>query len=262
MRPLKPTTTHLLATLAVTAAAVLTAFAMPVPAHALTITFTSGGNGEFTTGSGKEVNVARKIGAFSVLRVDSSVDVNAHQGATPSVTVHADDNIEPLVETVVEGDALVVRLKKGSGFRTSHRVAVDVVFTSLSASQQHGSGDLHIDAIAGPKFESSISGSGDLHIDNAKVGSFALSIAGSGDVAISGSADDAHFAVAGSGDINAGSFAVRHVVASISGSGDAHLNATESIDARVAGSGDITYSGHPHDVSRRVSGSGSIEASN
>jgi hypothetical protein len=50
------------------------------------------------------------------------------------------------------------------------------------------------------------------------------------------------------------------VAVSIAGSGDARVNATESIDARVAGSGDVTYSGHPHDVNRRVSGSGSIES--
>jgi len=30
----------------------------------------------------------------------------------------------------------------------------------------------------------------------------------------------------------------------------------------VAGSGDVSYSGRPRDVQRRVSGSGSIEASN
>jgi hypothetical protein len=28
----------------------------------------------------------------------------------------------------------------------------------------------------------------------------------------------------------------------------------------VAGSGDVTYHGHPHDISRNVAGSGSIEA--
>jgi len=49
---------------------------------------------------------------------------------------------------------------------------------------------------------------------------------------------------------------------SISGSGDARVNATDTLEARVAGSGDVSYSGHPHDVSRRVSGSGSVEASN
>ena len=261
MRRIAANTTHLVATLAVTAAAVLTAFAMPMPAHAVTINLFSG-NGHTVTGSGKEVDVARKVGAFSVLRLDSSIDVHAHQGATPSVSVHADDNIEPMIETTVEGDALVVRMKKDTSFSTHHNVVVDVVFTTLTAAQQHGSGDLHIDKLTGPKFESTIAGSGDLQIDNAQLGSFALSVAGSGDVVISGTADEARFGVAGSGDIDARNFAAKKVSVSISGSGDAHVNATEAIDAKVAGSGDITYSGHPHDVLRRVSGSGSVESAN
>ena len=261
MRRITANATHLAATLAATAAAVLVAFAMPIPAHAVTINL-FGGDAHIVSGSGKEVDVARKVGAFSVLRLDSSVDVHARQGATPSVSVHADDNIEPLIETTVEGDALVVRMKKGSSFSTHHNVVVDVVFTSLTAAQQHGSGDLHIDKLSGPKFESTIAGSGDLQIDNAQVGSFALSIAGSGDVIISGTADEAHFGVAGSGDINARDFVAKKVSVSISGSGDARVNATEAIDAKVAGSGDVRYSGHPHDVSRRVSGSGSVESAN
>jgi hypothetical protein len=261
MRRITANATHLVATLAVTAAAVLTAFAIPTPAHAVTINLFNG-DGNTISGSGKEVTVARKVGAFSVLRLDSSVDVHARQGATPSVSVHADDNIEPLIETVVDGDTLVVRMRKGTSFRTHHNVVVDVVFTALTAAQQHGSGDLHIDKLSGPRFESTIAGSGDLQIDDAQLGSFALSIAGSGDVAISGTADEARLGVAGSGDIDARNFAVRRVSVSISGSGDAHVNASEAIDARVAGSGDITYSGHPRDVSRRVSGSGSVESAN
>lgn len=261
MHKITANATHAIASLAVTAAAVFTAFALPVPAHAVTINLFNGG-GDMVAGSGKEVAVARQVGAFSALRLDSSVDVQARQGATPSITVHADDNIEPLIETNVDGDTLVVRMKKGTSFRTHHKVVVDVVFTSLTAVQQRGSGDLHIDKISGPKFESSISGSGDLQIENAQVGAFALSIAGSGDVVISGTADEARFGIAGSGDINARNFPARKVSVSISGSGDAHVNATDAVDARVAGSGDITISGHPHDVSRRVSGSGSIETAN
>jgi hypothetical protein len=261
MRRITANATHLVATLAVTAAAVLTAFAMPMPAYAVTINLFSG-DAHTVTGSGKAVDVARQVGAFSVLRVDSSVDVHAHQGATPGVSVHADDNIEPMIETTVEGDTLVVRMKKGSSFSTRHKVVVDVVFTSLTAVRQHGSGNLHIDKLSGPRFESTIAGSGDLRIDSAQVGSFALSVAGSGDVVISGTADEARFGVAGSGDIDARNFAAKRVSVSISGSGDAHVNATEAIDAKVAGSGDITYSGHPRDVSRRVSGSGSVESAN
>ena len=260
MRRLAPTAVPFLAALAVTAAAVAAAFALPLPAQALTITIGGDGGTEFVAGSGKEVAIARKIGSFSELRVDSSVDVTAHQGSGQAVTVHADDNIEPMIETVVEGDALVIRMKKGKNFHTRHKVVVDVEFTTLTATRQHASGDLRITSISGPRLESSIAGSGDLQIDNAKLGSFSVSVAGSGDVAISGSADDARFAVAGSGDIDAAHFAARRVSVSISGSGDARLNASESLDARVAGSGDVTYTGHPKDVSRRVSGSGSIEA--
>jgi hypothetical protein len=260
MRRFTANATHLVATLAVTAAAVLTAFAMPMPAHAMTITLS--GNGGMIAGSGREVDVQRNVGAFSVLHLDSSVDVHAHPGETASVTVHADDNIEPLIETTVEGDALVVRMKKGASFRTHHAVVVDVTFTALTAAHQHGSGDLRIDSLSGPKFESTIAGSGDLQLEHARLGSFALSIAGSGDATLSGSADEARFGVAGSGDINARDFVAKKVSVSISGSGDAHVNATEAIEAKVAGSGDVTYSGHPKDVWRRVSGSGSIEAAN
>jgi hypothetical protein len=260
MRRLSSHATHLVATLAGTAAAVLTAFAMPLPAHALTINL--GGDGKTMSGSGKEVTVTRPAGAFSVLRMDGSIDVRAHQGTTPGVTVHADDNIEPLIETAVEGDKLVVRMRKGTSFYTRHEVYVDVVFTSLTAVQQNGSGDLRIDKLSAPRFESSIAGSGDLQIDNAQLGQFALSIAGSGDVTISGNAEEARFGIAGSGDVNARNLAAKKVSVSISGSGDARVNATEALEAKVAGSGDVTYAGHPREVSRHVSGSGSIEASN
>ena len=259
MRHITANATHLAATLAVTAAAVLAAFAIPLPAHAFALVI-EGPGGNTVHGSGKEVDVARKTGAFSVLRLDSSIDVHAHAGATPAVVVHADDNIEPLVETLVEGDTLIVRTKKGASFSTGHKMVVDVTFTTLTGAQQRGSGDLHIDGVSGPKFDSSIAGSGDLRIEQARLGAFTLSIAGSGDVVIAGTADEARFGIDGSGDIDARKLAAKKVSVSISGSGDARVNATEAIDARVAGSGDVTYAGHPHEVTRRISGSGSVEA--
>ena len=258
MRPLTAKT-HLLAALAVTAAAVATAFAIPAsPAQAMTITINGDGGG-FVAGSGHEVAIARRVGAFSALRVEGSVDVTAHPGAA-GVVVHADDNIEPLIETVVEGDTLVVRLRRNASFRTSGKVSVDVAFASLSETQQHGSGDLHVTGVSGPRLASSIHGSGDLEIEGAQVGDFSLAIAGSGDAKVSGHADEAHFKVEGSGDVHAAHFPARRVEVDVAGSGDAEVNATEAIDARVAGSGDVVYEGHPHDVSRRVAGSGSIEA--
>ena len=259
MRPLNATT-HFIAALSITAAAVATAFAMPTTANAMTITVFGNDNGHMIVGSGKDVSVARKVAAFSALRLDDSVDVTAHPGPNPGVVVHADDNIEPLIDTAVEGDTLVVHLHKGNSFRTNRKIWVEVEFAARNATQQRGSGDLHVTAVTGPKLDSSIAGSGDLQIDSAQLGSFSLSIRGSGDVTVVGHADDAHYSIEGSGDISAADLVAHRVQVRIAGSGDAKVNATDSIDASVAGSGDVTYSGHPHDVSRRVAGSGSVEA--
>jgi len=261
MRKFNANVTHLVAALAITAAAILMAFAIPAPAQAFTISLSSD-DADAIAGSGHEVDIARKVDAFTTLRLDGAANVHARQGATPSVVVHADDNIAPLVETTVEGDTLVVRMRQGTNLRSSHDIVVDVVFTSLAAAHQHGSGNLRIDRLSGQRFESTITGSGDLQIDAAQLGAFALSVAGSGDAAIAGTADEARMGVAGSGDIDASKFAVKRVNISISGAGDARVNATEALEARVAGSGDVRYSGHPREVSRHVAGSGSVEALN
>jgi hypothetical protein len=258
MRSLTPTT-HFLAALAVTGAAVATAFAMPV-AKATTVVVFGKDAANMVVGSGKEAGVARKVAPFTRLRMEDSVDVTAHPGPNPGVIVHADDNIAPLIDTVVDGDALVVRMHKGTSFRTSHRIWVEVEFSALNAAQQGGSGDLHVTALNGMAFDSSITGSGDLQIDSVQLDDFSVSLRGSGDVKVAGHANAAHFKIDGSGDVSAGELVAKRVEVSVSGSGDAQVNATETLQARVAGSGDVTYGGHPHDVSRSVAGSGSIEA--
>ena len=60
MRRLSSHATHLVATLAVTAAAVLTAFAMPLPAQALTINL-SIGDAHTVTGSGTSTSTSPDI---------------------------------------------------------------------------------------------------------------------------------------------------------------------------------------------------------
>jgi len=251
--------THLFATLAVTAAAVAAAFAIPVTAHATTISI-FGGDDPKVVGSGHVVSQQRKVGNFTTLRVDGPVDVDAHPGANPGVTIHTDDNIEPLIETVVDGQTLVLRLSRSASFRTHKKIAVDVAFTQLTGAQIRGSGDLNVDRPAGPRLDTSIDGSGDLRVSGATLTALGAQISGSGDITLSGTADDASYSISGSGDIHAADLQGRRVTVEISGSGDARVHATESIDARIAGSGDIVYSGHPAKVARKIAGSGSISA--
>jgi hypothetical protein len=256
MRP----STHLLASLAMTAAAVGCAFVLPTQASAASFTVVAAAGEGDSHGEDHGAGVQRPLGTFSKLRIDGSIDVDAHPGPHPGATVHASPRIEPLIETVVEGDTLIVRMKHGANVITLGHddTRVDVEFAQLSGTQQHGSGDLHIHGLNAPRLDSFIAGSGDLKLEGAQLGSFALRIDGSGDVAVDGKADDAKFTIDGSGDIVADRLVARRVQVDIRGSGDARVNATETLAANVAGSGDVTFSGHPHDVSRNVAGSGGV----
>ena len=74
----------------------------------------------------------------------------------------------------------------------------------------------------------------------------------------SGTADRVAVTVSGSGDAQLGAVVARDARAVVSGSGRIVLNATESLDASVPGSGAIVYSGEPEHVSSSITGVGVV----
>ena len=63
--------------------------------------------------------------------------------------------------------------------------------------------------------------------------------------------------IAGSCNIDAAALKAKRARVSISGSGGATVNATDALDVRIAGSGDLRYLGAPR-LTQNVSGSGSV----
>ena len=63
-------------------------------------------------GNGKVQTEERRIGQFDRLIVKGSMDVNIQQSTSgQALTIEAESNILPLVETVVEGGTLVIKMK-------------------------------------------------------------------------------------------------------------------------------------------------------
>lgn len=208
-------------------------------------------------GSGVKVEKQRALTAFTKLRIDGPFDVKLAQGSSDQATVQADDNIEPLVETVVEGDTLVVRLKRDAGFTTRMAPAVRVSARTLQAIAIHGSGDLSMDSFKGDTLGLSVIGSGDAHFGLVEVRELTVSISGSGDVRLAGRADQQNWSISGSGDVDARALSGRSAKVALSGSGDASLGVTEQLDVQLSGSGDLSYAGRPQ-LRQSVTGSGEI----
>lgn len=213
--------------------------------------------GTTVAASGRVATESREVPAFEAVSVALPGDVILRAGPPAPVLVEADDNLLPLVETLVEEGTLRIRLKDGAQVTGRATLRVVVTAPSLKAVNLAGSGDVKADRLAAPDLSLAIAGSGDLRVDRLEAGTVHLTIAGSGDFRAVGEAAEFTARIAGSGDIDAGRLESRRVTVSIAGSGDAHVWATERLSARVAGSGDVTYRGDPA-VTRSVAGSGSV----
>lgn len=216
-----------------------------------------------TTGSGRAATESRAVSDFEAISLSGSIDLIVRQGSKESVEVSADDNLLPLLETVVEtgssGKTLMVRFKRGERVWTKAPVKVTVQVVRLVGLASAGSGNLVVEALKTPSLKLAISGASDARFSELSTDTLEVRVAGSGDVQANGQARQVKVSIAGSGDVKLASLAADDVTVSIAGSGDAAVLANKSLRVSIAGSGDVQYSGTATDVSSSVAGSGSVK---
>ena len=219
------------------------------------------GQAATTTGSGRSVAETRNVAEFQAIALAGSMDLVVRQGNTQSLQVEADDNLLPLLETVVEtgrhGPTLRVGWKRSTSINTRSKVRVTVVMPKLVALSAAGGGDMRIESFNTPSLQLAIAGSGDVKLAGLSTGELGVKISGSGDVSGDGSAAKLKVSIAGSGDVRLAGMKSEEASVSIAGSGDAAVNASKTLDVSIVGSGDVSYSGDAT-VKSRVAGSGSV----
>lgn len=224
---------------------------------------------EFITGSKNYLTKKVEVGHFNEIKLMGSADVTYHQDPKNYIEIYGSDNIIPLLETYVDGDALIIKYKKNVTIKNG-KLEVKVFSPELNKLTINGSGDAHFanglktskdislringsGDIKGkgfkcPKMTISINGSGDVELQQIESKECIASIAGSGDISLSGKAPDAAYKIVGSGDIEAINLKSDNVSAKTVGSGSIRCYASKRLTARVTGSGDIAYRGNPQEV--------------
>ena len=215
-----------------------------------------------TTGSGKPATETRNVSDFEAIALSGAMDLVVRQGSKEAVEVTADDNLLPLLETVVEsgsnGRTLHVRFKRGERVNTKGPIKVNVNVVKLSGLSAAGSGDIRVEGLKTPLLKLSVSGSSDARLNELTTDALEVRIAGSGDVQANGAAKALKVSIAGSGDVQMSALAADDVTVSIAGSGDAVVQANKSLGVSIAGSGDVQYSGTATAVRSSVAGSGQV----
>jgi hypothetical protein len=225
-----------------------------IAAWAAPATALAWGWGNATRGDGKKVTQPRQVGEFTKVRLEGSLDATVTVGPARAVSVTIDQNLQPLVETRVDGDTLVVTAREIS-YEGAGRVEIAV--PALRAFAIRGSGDARIEGGQGD-LALSISGSGDLTW-RGEAGRLSAAISGSGDMRLSGTAAGVEISVAGSGDVKAADLQAGSADVSVAGSGDVEVRLTGgALRASVAGSGDVVWYGEGRVERAATAGSGEI----
>lgn len=194
---------------------------------------------ETVNGSGVASQQTRAVAGTRAVSLAVPGHLEIVQGDAESLALSGDDNVLPLVESVLENGRLRIRFRDQRSLRVHPKLPLKLTLTAKS-----------LDAIA-------VAGSGDVRAPSLNVPKLNVSIAGSGDVNLTGRAETLEVSINGAGDVKAGRFEAERVNVSIAGSGEALVWASRALQASIAGSGDVRYIGEAT-VQQSIAGSGRV----
>jgi hypothetical protein len=214
--------------------------------------------GEQVQGSGRIVKQARQVGNFNGLSLGLPGHLELRIGNSEGVTIEADDNLLPLIETVVENGSLKIRPTKRNLNLQSKTIRIVVQARSIERLALGGSGSIDADALRARKLDVDLGGSGSIRLKGIESDTLAVSLGGSGDLeAAGGNIGRLTVSIGGSGDVDLGRVQAKSASVTIAGSGEATVWPRNELSATIAGSGDVNYYGDPQ-VSKSTVGSGGV----
>jgi Putative auto-transporter adhesin, head GIN domain len=188
-------------------------------------------------GDGRLVSEARSVSAFHAVTISGSGQLRIHQTGTESLTLEAESNILPKLETRSQAGRLILGPAPGTRLESALPITYTLAVKSLDGLMMSGSGS---------------SEATDLNSEQLEV-----ILSGSGSVTAAGAVRRQNIQVSGSGSYHAGGLRSEDVTITVSGAGGAVVHAERTLEAYVSGSGWVEYIGDPL-LTKQISGSGSL----
>jgi hypothetical protein len=188
------------------------------------------------SGSGNIVTDKRDLAGFKAIDVGGifKLEVTAQQDY--SVEVIADDNLQPIIKTELDGDVL-----------------------RISADKHIKSHEPIVIRISAPDIENvEASGASNVDISNLKNAEFTVNTSGASKVAVQGETELLNIDVSGASKINAEGLKAENARVDASGASNVSVFALDELRADASGASRIVYIGTPKNVTNKTSGASSV----
>jgi hypothetical protein len=213
------------------------------------------------TGSQNVIQETRLVSGFDSIDMTGSGDLIITQGNEEGIKIEAEDNLMPYIRTEVRGHTLHIYMDSTNLLSIEVRQPMKfyVSMKDVASLDLSGSGKIISTKIDAKKLDVNISGSGEVRIDDLTADSMSLDMSGSGQCDINGVVPVQKMSISGSGKCDLIRLEGKDVDIDISGSGAAFVNAANTLNVRISGSGDITYTGSPK-LTQDITGSGRLNS--
>jgi len=207
------------------------------------------------SGNGNVISETREVAGFSKISAGGAFDIFLEQGTMEALTIDADENLLPLINTNVSNG--VLEISSDRPIRNASTLNVFITIKDISVIDVSGAcsitskNTLNLTDLV-------LEGSGATFVDLAlNSRNFSADLSGANEVRVSGETDIFSLELSGASKIRAFDFVAREVKLQASGAADAHVHATEYLNAQATGAASISYMGSPS-IDQRISGAGSI----
>jgi len=198
-------------------------------------------------GSGRVTSERRSVTDFDRLLVTGDFEIELRQGGVEGVELTGDDDLLPLIETLVEmrdgSRSLRISPRRDTDLRPSQPIRIRVDLIRLGSIGLSGGSRLKASGLRTARLSLSLGGSGDIALSGLEAERVAVNIGGSGRVTVEGRSPEAALTIGGSGRAMLADLAADDVSVTIAGSGAADVRAERRLKVTIAGSGRLRHSG-------------------
>lgn len=177
----------------------------------------------------------RPVSGFSKLVVTGAYRIKWSSGK-PALNISTDQNLLPLVETVVNGDTLQIESKQN--LSPTKGITITLTSPSLADVQLTGANSFNGSQITGHDLKLEADGASSLSVD--------------------GSVTNLEVNLTGASHLSANSLQAQTAKVTLVGTSQADITVADTLNASVTGVGLLTYSGNPKSVVKDVNGPGII----
>jgi hypothetical protein len=212
-------------------------------------------------GSGASKEETRAVDAFHAIDAGNALQVivMVTPGAKPAVKVSGDDNIVPLIESVIHDGTLTLRVKDNCNISPKLPLLAEVVAAELDGVEASGTAIVKVKGSAKvDHFTASARGAAQVSVEGIESSQAVASATGASHVVLSGSAASLKVDASGASQVKAQTFQVEDADVSISGASGVALRANKSVAGAVSGASHLDLYGSPARKTVSISGASQV----